>query len=189
MFVQQHLFVYGLDVPTDKRHGTVVVMIKLPKAVQFLSLLYEDADLANICNYGIEGKNYVKVSDHIIEYPEGMNAMTNGWGGFINWFGDNDNVYQLAPNTEEYYEHLEDYSLEKALVSNALGYTFDTSSVKTQLAALTSVIDTMKPALECGLVDVETELPAFIEAMKGAGIEEIIAENQRQFDEWLAAKE
>ena len=47
----------------------------------------------------------------------------------------------------------------------------------------------MKPALECGLVDVETELPAFIEAMKGAGIEEIIAENQRQFDEWLAAKE
>ena len=169
--------------------GVPVTSEKPEKAVQFLSLLYEDADLANICNYGIEGKNYVKVSDHIIDYPEGMNAMTNGWGGFINWFGDNDNVYQLAPNTEEYYEHLEDYGLEKALVSNALGYTFDTSSVKTQLAALTSVIDTMKPALECGLVDVETELPAFIEAMKGAGIEEIIAENQRQFDEWLAAKE
>jgi putative aldouronate transport system substrate-binding protein len=37
--------------------GVPVTSEKPEKAVQFLSLLYEDTDLANICNYGIEGKN------------------------------------------------------------------------------------------------------------------------------------
>lgn len=167
--------------------GVPVTSEQPEKAVQFLSLMFEDSDLANLCNFGIEGTHYVKESDHIINYPEGLDAMSSGWGGFINWFGDNENVYQFSPNTEDYYVHLKDYSLEEALVSNALGYTFNTTPVKTQLAAVTSVIDTMKPALECGLVDVETELPNFIDALKGAGLDEIIAENQKQFDEWLAA--
>lgn len=169
--------------------GVPITSEKPEKAVQFLSLMFEDSDLANLCNFGIEGKHYVKQSDRIITYPDGVDAMNIGWGGFINWFGDNETVCQLTPNTEEYYDQLKGYSVEEAIVSNALGYAFDTSNVKTQLAAVTSVIDTMKPALECGVVDVGTELPNFINALKEAGIDEIIAENQRQFEEWLAQKQ
>lgn len=42
------------------------------KAMDFLNLLYENADLANILNYGIEGKDYVYTegSDRIISYQE-----------------------------------------------------------------------------------------------------------------------
>ncbi|MCF0133127.1 MAG: ABC transporter substrate-binding protein [Blautia sp.] len=168
--------------------GVPVTSEQPEKAVQFMELLFSDAELANICNFGIEGEHYVKESDRIVNYPEGKDAMSNGWGGFINWFGDNEKVYQFAPNTEEYFDQLPSYSKEEGIVSNALGYTFDNTSVKTQLAAVTSVIDTMKPALECGLVSVEEELPNFIQALKDAGIDEIIAENQAQFDAWLAAK-
>lgn len=165
--------------------GVPITSEKPEKAVEFLSLLFENSDLANLCNFGIEGEHYVKQSERIITYPEGVDASNTGWGGFINWFGDNKTVYQLTPNTEEYYDQLKVYSMEEALVSNALGYTFDTTGVKTQIAAVTSVIDTMKPMLECGVADVETELPNFINALKEAGIDEIIAENQRQFNEWL----
>ena len=37
--------------------------------------------------------------------------------------------------------------------------------------------------------DIETTLPEFQEQLKSAGIDEIIAEKQRQLDEWLASKE
>jgi putative aldouronate transport system substrate-binding protein len=37
-----------------------------------------------------------------------------------------------------------------------------------------------------GVVDPTVVLPEFQQALKAAGIEEIIAENQKQIDEWRA---
>ena len=38
------------------------------------------------------------------------------------------------------------------------------------------------------IVDPEVELPKFISKLKVAGIDDIIAEAQKQFDEWKALK-
>lgn len=38
------------------------------------------------------------------------------------------------------------------------------------------------------VVDIDETLPVFQQALRDAGIDDIIAEEQRQFDEWLAAK-
>ena len=44
-------------------------------------------------------------------------------------------------------------------------------------------------SLEYGFVDVDTVLPQFNQALKNAGIDKVIAENQKQFDEWLKTQE
>ena len=68
-----------------------------------------------------------------------------------------------------------------------MGYTFDPSNVSTALTAVSAVIGQYAPALDCGTVDPEQVIPEFVESLESAGINEIIEENQRQLDEWLAA--
>ena len=42
------------------------------------------------------------------------------------------------------------------------------------------------PALNCGMVDPETTIPKFLEALEDAGMSKIVKENQKQLDAWLA---
>ena len=44
------------------------------------------------------------------------------------------------------------------------------------------------PALETGSVNPDVVLPEFLEALEAAGIQECIAENQKQLDQWLEAR-
>lgn len=71
--------------------------------------------------------------------------------------------------------------------SKAFGFTFDSSTVKTQYTAVNNVIDQYLPGLRCGSLDPETELSKFQQSLKDAGIDEIIAEKQKQLDAWSAA--
>lgn len=43
------------------------------------------------------------------------------------------------------------------------------------------------PALQCGSLDPETTIPKFLDELKAAGADTIIAEKQRQLDDWLEA--
>ena len=73
-------------------------------------------------------------------------------------------------------------------ISGAFGFTFDNTSVASQIAAVENVKSEYLTLMNWGMLDPETELPKFIEKLKEAGIDEIIAEKQRQLDEWLASK-
>lgn len=169
---------YGLGVTTASENPE--------KVCEFLNLLYTDAELSNLMNYGIEGKHYVKESDHIIGFPEGVDFSNLGYGNQICTFGDPMLNYQRSPFTEEYYTDLQNYAIDNCEVSKSFGYYFDISNIKTQAAAVSSVINEYGPSLACGVVDVDTKLPEFIQALKDAGIGDVIAENQKQFDAWLA---
>jgi putative aldouronate transport system substrate-binding protein len=161
------------------------------KAVQLLDLIYTNTDLANLFNYGIEGTNYVKQegSKNIITYPEGKDSATCGYGGdAITWFGDSSKVFQRTPNTDDFFTKVADFGPAKAVKSTCLGYTFDTSKVSTQLAAVQSVINTYKPSLTTGNANPDEVIPQFLQELKAAGIDEVIKENQTQLDAWLATK-
>ncbi len=139
---------YGLGVTINSKHPE--------KAVQLLNLITTNTDLANLMNYGIEGVHYVKVSEHIIDYPEGVDRMTLGFGTQIGSFGDESEIYHRLPFTEEWYEEVKNFSADKAMVSKAFGYVFDPEPVKTQIASVTAVVNEYVPSLACGLVsDVE----------------------------------
>lgn len=159
------------------------------KVVKFLELMFTDTDLANLLNYGIEGVHYVtREGSQIIDYPEGIDSSSCGYGAFVGSYGDATKIYQRAPMTDEFVATIPDYMYPKAPVSKYLGYTFDESPVSTELAAVNAAIGQYGPTLECGLVDPEEVIPEFISALKAAGIDTVIAENQKQLDAWLASK-
>ncbi len=72
--------------------------------------------------------------------------------------------------------------------SKALGFYFDGSAYESQIAALTNVVKQYAGSLNSGSADPEEYIPKFLEDLQAAGIDEIIAAKQEQFDKWLAEK-
>ncbi len=70
-----------------------------------------------------------------------------------------------------------------------MGFTFDSSSLKTQYTAVNNVIKQYLPGLMCGSIDPETEIPKFVEALNDAGYQEIISAKQEQLDSWKEANQ
>ena len=56
-------------------------------------------------------------------------------------------------------------------------------NVTNEVAALSAVVAQYVPTLESGSVDLETYYPQFIQALKTAGIDTVLAEKQAQFNE------
>lgn len=160
---------------------------KVPeKAMEFLNLMYTDKDIVNLFNWGIEGTHYVVQSDNVIDFPEGVDAATSGYSmnmGYL--FGNQFLSHVFTGNDPNIWKETEAFN-ESAIKSKALGFTFDATPVKTEYAAVTNVVTQYKLPLETGSVDPDVVLPEFISKLKSAGIEKVIAEKQRQLDEWAA---
>ena len=69
-----------------------------------------------------------------------------------------------------------------------LGFSFDIEPVQTELSSCQAVVDEYLGPIARGSVDVDTELPKFLEKLEAAGVDKVIAEAQRQINEWKAAK-
>lgn len=176
----------------EKAWGISATCERPEKAMDFINFLYENVDVANILNWGIEGTDYVYTegSDKIITYPEGIDATSVGWSHAFNQFGDQSEIAQMAPATEEYYTELKEFN-EKAVACATLGYSFDATNVSTQVSNVSNVVQEYVPSLVYGEIP-EAELDAYLEEMNAkldeAGINDIIAENQAQLDAWAASK-
>lgn len=92
---------------------------------------------------------------------------------------------------DDYFEQLakfDELNPEDGFISPYLGYAFVSEQYKTEVAAVNDIITQYRTALEVGAVDPEVTLPQFNEALKAAGIKTIIEGNQKDLDEWLAAR-
>lgn len=158
-------------------------------ALKFLNLTYCDEDLINLIVFGIEGRDYVINEDGSIQPPEGYESTSVPYPGYYiltgNW--SMGKTYRQTGTTQEDVEW-NVKSAEEAKVSPAMGFTFDNSKVKIQYTAVTNVINQYYAALDCGSVDPDTELPKFIQALKDAGMDDIVAAKQEQLDAWLAGQ-
>jgi len=161
------------------------------KAMEALNYIYANKEAAWLIQYGFEGEEWEVVEDDgenlLIQYLE-EDATQRAYANPYGIWGDILEHPVFAPTPidrsarrREYQEALPD--LRK---SPAFGYTFDQASVSAEVAAVDVVIAQYATTINCGALDPEKALPEFIESLKGAGIDKIIAENQKQFDEWLA---
>ncbi|HTG71574.1 MAG TPA: ABC transporter substrate-binding protein, partial [Candidatus Udaeobacter sp.] len=157
------------------------------RAMMLLNLMYTDKDFINLLDYGIEGKHYEKVSDNIIDYPQGVDATNSGYNLQMGWMFGNQSLSHIWNGDDpELWNKLAEFN-KNAVKSKALGFTFNADTVKTEIAAVTNVQNQYKIALETGTVDPVTKLPEFNKQLKAAGIDKIIAEKQKQLDAWAAA--
>ena len=146
------------------------------EAMQFLNLLFTDAYLTNLLEYGVEGENYTLTEE----------GLADTGGNYFLLYGqplDQRLRYISTENGKEYTDKCRAY-LEKDVESPALGFVYDDSSVTEETALCRAAVDQYFRVIDCGCVDPETEIPKFVSALKEAGIDRILEEKQRQLDLW-----
>jgi putative aldouronate transport system substrate-binding protein len=99
------------------------------------------------------------------------------------------NNYQLFDQgvSDEYietYQHWDD----NAKVSSAQGFIFNNENVAEIETAITEVTASDFAPIRSGFVSFDENYDAAVAKLKAAGIDEYVAEVQRQYDEFLASK-
>jgi putative aldouronate transport system substrate-binding protein len=156
------------------------------KTVEFLSLMYTDPVIVNLLDWGIEGKHYAKLNGNVITYPAGVDASNTGYNFNLAWtIGNSLLAYAWEGNDLDINDQMQAFN-RSAIISKALGFQFDATPVRNAVTAVANVTAEYTLSLEFGMVDVDSTLPRFQRALKDAGIDEIVAEKQRQLDAWLA---
>lgn len=156
-------------------------------AMKFLNLTYTDADIINLLIYGVEGRDYVLNEDGTVSYPEGEDSTTVPYTAQLSC-GTLGNFFLMYPTAGTNPESL-DWELEQnktAKTSPAMGFTFDSSGVKTQYTAVKNVISQYLPGLICGSLDPDTEIEKFVNALNDAGYQDVLNAKQEQLDAWVA---
>ncbi len=167
-----------LAVPSYSQKGETVL--------RYLDYCASHPEVANLYMYGIEGKHYVVTDEEhgLIDYPEGMSAMNNGYGttSFMEFA---DGIYWFNTGKLENYEEARDAYYARMVPSKVLGFSFNTESLKNEMTAVTSVLAKYRTSLENGTIAYEDYLPQMLEELSNAGYDTILAERNRQLTEWL----
>ncbi len=135
-------------------------------ALDFLNLMYTDSRVFELCRYGEEGVDFVRENDeYTLMEGDGNIYHSTGW---------------IWPYTNKVNEEEKDTS-----VSPAYGFWFDVSSVQVEMDLCKVVEGKYRNKLLAGEVDPKGAIPRMLEELEEAGIEKIIDEKQRQFEDFL----
>lgn len=170
---------YALGINPNSKHAEA--------SMKWINLLYNDQDFINTLYYGVENTHWVKNANGTIHYADGIEAGNTGWDTPFSWLvGDGTLGYVFDSSSDDPdYNKKQAKQNETATLSVAFGFVFDPDPVITQYTNISNVMQQYEKALECGAVDPEVELPKFIQALKDAGMDAVVAEKQKQLDAWL----
>lgn len=149
-------------------------------AMKFVNWLYASKDNYLFALYGVEGKDYEIVDGRI-------NKLSNN-DFFYEWMFRNQNYQMFSPETDQAYIDMYSTWDDNAIRSKTIGFNFNNEKVKVIETAIKEIGMKDLAAIRTGFVDFDTEYPKAIEKLKAAGIDEYVAEVQRQFDEFIAAQ-
>ena len=157
-------------------------------AMKYLNLMHSDATLVNLMLFGAEGQNYTKIDDTTVEViPD------------ANWYGVHGGAWTVGNTLLQYVTKGEDPQknallqsyADDAIATASLGFRFVKDNVADQIAAVDAVVSEMANPLMCGQVDPDDPslgIEALKTALTDAGMDEVIAEVQTQYDAWKAAQ-
>ena len=160
------------------------------RAMMVLNAIYSQPDLYNTLIYGIEGEDYTKNADGTITTSYvGASPTADDSYGIQRWIiGSCKNALINNGTDPNYYADLE--ALEAtAQVNPFLNFTFDRTNVEGICASILNVYYEYGPQLDNGVAGDNWEelYNSYMSARKDAGIEELIAEFQRQIDAYVQA--
>ncbi|MFV0401769.1 MAG: ABC transporter substrate-binding protein [Oscillospiraceae bacterium] len=182
-----------LNEPEIANTETTGAMLAIPvasdnkdEAFDFIKLLYTDKEFVNIFVWGQEGTDYTKVDDNTVEI-----IGDSGWDWGQGWtLGNQFNDYLTTAEDPQKWEKFEEFN-EQGKPLMALGFMPDSSSteIQTYISTLKATRDNFLDLLSFGYVDdIDGELARLEAQYNAAGMQELITEYQRQFDEWQASK-
>jgi putative aldouronate transport system substrate-binding protein len=158
----------------------------MDRCIMLYNLLFDEQDtrLINLINFGIEGRHYTKISATQIKTIDNSGYFVNsGWE-----YGHMFLSHSLDPAiTQPQYLDMEKRINNTAMTSSILGFSFDPSPVKSEIAACQAAIDEYFVGLMTGSVDPAVTIPRLLAKLKDSGNDKITAEMQKQINAWKAA--
>lgn len=155
---------------------------KADACLKFLELLYTDPVVANLACFGIEGEHY-DIVDGRIQVRSESGYKYNGV-----WSVTNVNAPDLlVGEAEDKKEQYADFNINAA-VAPICGFVFDNSNVEAEVTAIAGVDAEYFTLMVRGFYNPDEYLPRYVDALKAAGMEKVVAEYQTQLDAFLAAK-
>lgn len=154
---------------------------KVEECIKVLNLMFdqEDTRLMNLMSFGIEGENYKKVEDDLIEIiPNTGYYVDMGWS-----YGTLFNCYRTNPLQPE-WRPLGPEINSTATVSPMIGFSLDSTPIKSELAQISAVMDEFIPALLTGSVEPSEIMPEFLNKLEASGADKVQKEIQKQLDAW-----
>ena len=153
------------------------------RAMMFLNLLSTDAYLNNLITYGIEGVHYTKMAPNRIKFTErhknyDISAPFTG-NMFLKYLQEND--------PDNLIESIKKMNAE-AVTSPIYGFCFNPDPVKTEMSAMQNIAQEFTGQLFGGTMPTEPTLKKYQDKLDAAGIDKVLAEMQRQVDEWKKTK-
>ena len=157
-------------------------------ALKFIDLLYTDADVVNLLNFGIEDTHYVSNADGTISMPAGIDSKSaRYWVNSSFLFGSQYLAKVVAPDAPDLRQQA--LALNKAAkTSPLLGFAVNPTAFTNEYTAVVNAVAQFRPGLCAGSSDPATELPKFLAALEDAGLSKIIKEVQAQVDAFMANK-
>ena len=151
-------------------------------AMKLLELVNTDTKLRDMMAYGIEGVHFEYVEEDGIQKVKRLNQ---DWTAASYTQGS---TMLMSPESGTVGDQREEIRLqnENAVASPALGFYFDTTNVKDQLAACTATWMTYKGLIMTGAGDPDQIIPEMMDTLRADGFDDILAEAQAQFDAYLA---
>ena len=187
----QALFVPKPYLATGSIQATLTAIPRSSKnperAMELLELLNNDKEVYNLLCHGIEGQDYTVVdkASNLITVPS-----TSRYNPNSDWvFGNQFNAFYTDP--AQVTANLWPASAQlnqQTTPSVALGFTFDPTPVKSQVAQVTAAQTQYFLPLVQGLVDPTSGIAQLRSAQEQAGIKDVVSEVQRQLDAWKQSK-
>lgn len=152
------------------------------RCARFLNLLNTDPYLKNLVIYGIEGKHYNMVGDKVQLIPDSGYDLSGSTWAIGNVFIDK--LKTTDPDGK--LEQLKEFT-DNSVKYLADTFVFDASAVDFKIAEVQNAVKEFGAIGALGSVDVDfdAEIAARKTALEKAGIDEIKAEMQRQYDEFV----
>lgn len=174
----------------NSNRETIGAMLAIPKssrhpdeAFKFIKMLYTDKKLLNMMVWGVEGTDYTKKSDNVIELKKSSDYQSAG--GWI--MGNEFNDYLTTTQSATLFDDIKKYN-ESGKKLPSLGFIFNPSPVSDQFGACQNTITKYYKQLFYGTAaDVEGTVNAMKKELEANGEPALIKEMQSQYDKWKSS--
>lgn len=148
------------------------------EALKVLELINTDQKFRDLCAFGVEGDHFEYLEDGSVK------RLRDDWS----WPAYTQGTFFVMSNQEgsdpNQWDEVKKQN-EEAAASTCLGFALDVTNIQNEVSNVNTTWDKYKYDMLTGASDPATALPKCIEELKAAGLDTIIAEAQKQIDEFF----
>lgn len=157
------------------------------KAMEVLTLINTNKELLNGLVFGPEGTNWEHDPN-----DENRIKLLDGYANdtrMAAWNTGNSQLLYLTDKVSEVDVAQAQSVLDSAVESPALGFSFDTAPVKTEVTRLQNIMNQYNASIHTGTVDPDTAIPKLMDLLHSEeAYQKVMDEMQKQYDAFLAQK-